>query len=89
MMITDFLISLLKVMIEVIVNPVPKKNKTQWSKNLCGTRGLVAKLFIAILMNYAFLGRGMAEDYPKASAMVAYFLTHRSLGAGGHIVFSS
>jgi hypothetical protein len=45
------LISLPKDMNEVILNPVPSKKKTQQSKNLCSTRDLFAKLFIAILVN--------------------------------------
>jgi hypothetical protein len=63
MMITHSLISLVKDMCEV-VNPVPKKK--QRSKNLCSTRDLVAKLFIAILVNYAFLGPGVRRGLPKS-----------------------
>jgi hypothetical protein len=44
-------------MSEVIMNPISKiKAHTQWSKNLCSIRDLVAKLFIAIHVIYAFVG---------------------------------
>jgi hypothetical protein len=39
----------------MILNPVQKKKKQkQWSKNLCSTRDVVAKLFIAIHVNWWF-----------------------------------
>jgi hypothetical protein len=41
-------------MSELILNAVPKK--TQRCKNLCSTREQIVKLFIAILVNYAFFG---------------------------------
>jgi hypothetical protein len=57
---------------------------THLSKNLYSARGQIAKLFIAIFVNYAFW-RG--KEYPKVGAVVAYFLADRSLGAGGKYSF--
>jgi hypothetical protein len=71
--------SLLKDISEVIKNPFPKN--TQWRKNLCSIRDLVAKLFIAILAIYA-LGRGGAVEYPNNGAIVACLFIDRSFSAG-------
>jgi hypothetical protein len=57
-----------------------------WSKNLCSTSDLVAKLFIAILANKAFREWGAKE---LVCVMLAYVFTDCALGVGGHCVFSS
>jgi hypothetical protein len=68
---------------EVILNTVPKKGE---GKNLCSTRYLVAKLFVAILANKVAWG---AEEYTKAGSILAYLFTDCAVGAGDHFVFSS
>jgi hypothetical protein len=49
-------------MSEVILNLVQSKKKKR-SKNLCSTRDLVAKLFIAILVNSRYRGAGCVGWY--------------------------
>lgn len=54
-------------MSEVILNTVQKR---KGAKNLCSTRDLVAKLFVAIFANNAFCDGG-SGGAPKAGAMRA------------------
>jgi hypothetical protein len=64
----------------VIWNTVPKKGE---GKNLCNTRDVVAKLFIAVLPNKAF-GYGGSQEHTRGGAVLAYLFTDSAFGAGGH-----
>jgi hypothetical protein len=75
-------------MCEVILYPIQKKKIEQGSKNLCSTRDMVAKLFIAIHVNFWFRrgvegGREVAWD-----GMVAFYFIYHAVSAGGHFSFS-
>jgi hypothetical protein len=69
-------------MSEVILNLAPSKKKKR-SKNLCSTRDLVAKLFIAILMNFRY---GEVVAY---CAMVTFYFIDHAVAAGGYFFLFS